>query len=129
MAKRNIFKKLFSKEEKKAFRSGMAYQYNKEHPKFRYAVAEKTTYFNADGTVAGKPSYGKVYLYKTQKEAVDSVKKKNSDNRYRNLSVLNSVKNKKVNVYDSYSSSITYASYKKIKPTRDIGYLNYNDLK
>ncbi len=127
--KKGFFKKLFSKEEKKAFKAGMAYQYNKEHPKFGYAASVKRTYFNEDGSVMTKPSYGKVCLFKTEKEARNYVKKHNELKKRNNDFVLKAVKNKKVNVYDSRESSIEYATFKKIKPTRDIGYLDYEDLK
>ncbi len=126
--KKGFLGKIFSREEKKAFKSGMAYQYNKEHPKYGYAVSVKRTYFNEDGTPMTKPSWGRVNLYKTCEEAKNAVKNFNKERKYMNDYVLKCVKAKKVNIHDSEKSSIEYASCKKIKPTREIGRLDYNKL-
>ena len=122
-------KRKYSAAEKAAFKHGMAAQYNKEHPKFRYAVADKHTDYNADGSVFGTPYYGKVTFFKTKAEAERSVSARNAANRLANARVLKAVKARKVNVYDSADSSTSFAEYKRIKPTRDIGFHSYKDLK
>lgn len=122
-------KKKFSEAEKQAFKAGMAAQFNKEHPKFRYAVADKHTTYNEDGSVFGTPFYGKVNFFKTKKEAERAVSESNKHNRLVNKHVLEAVKKKKVNVYDSYDSSTSWAEMKHIEPTRDMGYQSFSDLK
>lgn len=122
-------KKKFSDAEKRSFKAGMAVQYNKEHPKFRYAVADKHTTYNEDGSVFGTPYHGKVTFFKTKKEAEQAVADRNKNNQLANKHVLEAVKKKKVNVYDSYDCSTSWAEMKHIEPTRDLGYQSFLDLK
>lgn len=122
------FKK-YSDTEKLAFKQGMAAQYNKEHPKFRYAVADKHTSYNEDGSVLGTPYHGKITFFKTKKEAKQAVSDRNKVNRLANKHVLEAVQRKKVNVFDSYDCSTTWAELKHIEPTRDLGYQSFSDLK
>lgn len=122
-------KKIYSPAEKAAFKHGMAAQYNKEHPKYRYAVADKHTTYNEDGSVYGTPYHGRVTFFKTKKEAQQAVSERNRTNRIANKRVLEAVKKKKVNIYDSYDCSTSIAEMKHIVPTRDTGYQNFKDLK
>ena len=112
-------KSVYSPAEKRAFKAGMAKQYNIEHPMFKFAAAEKHTIFNEDGSVYGKPYYGKVSFFKTEKEAKNYVKSVNQDqqNKLSNERVLKAVKSGKVG--DNCTTSI--AEYKRIKPMRDKG--------
>ena len=129
MAKRKSNKPKYTAAEKKAFRAGMAKQYNTEHPKFYFAAAEKHTTYNEDGSVYGSPFYGKVFLFKAEKEAKDYVKNVNKENKLANERVLKNVKAKKVNIYNGESCSTSVAEYKKIKPMRDKGKLySYSNL-
>lgn len=122
-------KRKYSAAEKAAFKRGMAAQYNKEHPKFRYVVADKHTTYNADGSVFGTPYYGKVTFFKTKAEAERNVLERNAAKRLSNSRVLKAVKARKVNVYDSADCCTSFAEYKRIKPTRDNGFHLYTDLK
>ncbi len=128
-SKKTSAKKQYSAAEKRSFKRGMAVQYNKEHPKFNYAVAEKHTSYNEDGSVFGTPYHGKVMLFKTKKEAENVVASINKNNKFRNDRVLAAVKKKKVNVHDSYDSCTSVAELKHIAPTRDVGYLSFKDLR
>ncbi len=121
MAKRKSNKPKYTAAEKKAFRAGMAKQYNNEHPKFGFAAAEKHTIYNEDGSMYGKPYHGKVFFFKTEKEAKDYVKNVNQENKFANERVLKSVKAKKVNIRNGDDCSTSVAEYKKIKPMRDKG--------
>lgn len=122
-------KKKYSAAEKVAFKHGMAAQYNKEHPKYHYAVANRYTKFNEDGSVFGKPYHGAVTFFKTKAEAEKAVAERNKIHERENAHVLAAVKKKKVNVYNSADSSISWSEYKHIEPTRDIGYQNFGELK
>lgn len=118
-----------TKAEKKAFRAGMAKQYNKEHPKYFYAAATKYTTYNEDGTVLGRPHYGPVQYYKTEDEAKKHVENGNKFQKILNERVLKSVKAKKVDVFDSQKCTIKVAEYKRIKPRRNTkNSLDYKDL-
>lgn len=112
-------KRKYTAAEKAAFKRGMAVQYNKEHPKFGYAVANKITNYNADGSVYGKPYYSSLRFFKTEAEAKEAVASSNKLNKLVNDRVLKAVKAKKVNVYNSDDSRTEWTVYKKIKPTRD----------
>ena len=113
----------YSAAERKAFRAGMAKQYDNEHPKFGFAAALKHTVYNEDGSVFGSPSHGKVNFFKTEKEAKDYVTSVNKRNKFANERVLKNVRAKKVNVYDSKDCSTSVAEYKRLKPMRDKGEL------
>lgn len=121
MANGKYRKSKYTAAEKKAFRAGMAKQYNNEHPKFRFAAASKHTTYNEDGSIFGSPYHGKVMFFKTEKEAKDYVTNVNQRNKSENDRVLKNVKAKKVNIYDSRDCSTSVAEYKKIKPMRDKG--------
>ena len=73
MANGKYRKSKYTAAEKKAFRAGMAKQYNNEHPKFGFAAASKHTTYNEDGSIFGSPYHGKVMFFKTEKEAKDYV--------------------------------------------------------
>ena len=107
---------------------GLKAQYNKEHPKFNYAVAEKHTSYNEDGSVMTN-YYGKVSFFKTKKEAERFVADVNKSNSVFNKRVLEAVKKKKVNVFDSYECSTSFAELKHIEPTRDMGSQSFSKLK
>ena len=119
-----------TKAEKKAFRAGMAKQYNKEHPKFSYAAAIKNTWYGEDGSVMGQPCYNSVSFFKSEKDAKAFVAKNNKKNKKRNDNIMKDVKAKKVNTYGGDEQCITaVAEYKKIKSRRDIkNRPNYTDL-
>ena len=121
MANKKYRKSKYTAAEKKAFRAGMARQYNNEHPKFGFAAASKHTTYNEDGSIFGSPYHGKVMFFKTEKEAKDYVTNVNQRNKSENDRVLKNVKAKKVNIYDSRDCSTSVAEYKKIKPMRDKG--------
>lgn len=112
-------KSAYSLAEKKAFKAGMAKQYNIEHPMFKFAVAEKHTTYNEDGSVYGKPYHGKVFFFKTEKEAKNYTTSVNQKNKLCNERVLKAVKDGKV----GNDCTTSVAEYKRIKPMRDKGNL------
>lgn len=126
--RRDMAKKQYSAAEKVAFKRGMAAQYNKEHPKFSYAVADKITSYAEDGSIFTKPYYGKPAFFKTKKEAEKAVEERNKSNHFQNQRVLNAVKKKKVNIYDSSDNTTTVAELKHITPTRDVGFNTFMGL-
>ena len=112
MAFKDLFK---TKAERKAYAKGRKDQYNKEHPKLRYAIETTTFRFNEDGTLANKP-FGRVLpgcKYKTKKEATAALSRARKREAYTKKLVQESVRKGKVNINDSAYDQ--YDNYKLIK--------------
>ena len=110
-------KKRLSAAERKAFKSGMAAQYNKEHPQYHYAVATKFTKYHSDGSKS-YDYYGKPKLFVTKSSAQKFLSAENSHMKNQNARVLKSVKAKNVDV-NSGRNLVCVSKMKKIKPTRN----------
>lgn len=118
----------YSAAEKKAFRAGMAKQYNTEHPKFSFAAATKETIYWEDGSKYLQPRYGLVSFFKTEAEAKEYVKRTNAENKIRNERVKKAVKAKKVD-FAGGDCVVDVAEYKRIVPTRvNSSHYRYDDL-
>lgn len=108
-----------TKAEKKAFRAGMAKQYNKEHPKFYYALSTKKTVYNADGSLAGKPFYSNVSYYRRKKDAKAQADYSNACAKSDNDFVMKGVRAKNLDVNTSCFTEVT--EYKRMKkPTHNV---------
>lgn len=112
-------KKEYSKEEKLSFKKGMQAQYSKEHPLMRYVYYVENTYYNADGSIQGKTT-GRKYGCPTKRNAQALVDDFNNDDitKNHNSRVLKSVKEKKVDIFDSDKCCTQKAFMKKVKPFR-----------
>lgn len=103
----------YSIEERRAFKRGMAAQYNKEHPKVNYETFTVHTHYNADGSIFDRDmtSGG---AYKTKAAADADARRANKLNKIRNERVWEAVKAKKVNVYGRYTSHTEVVGVKKV---------------
>ncbi len=112
MAFKDLFK---TKAEREAYAKGRRDQYNKEHPKLRWGVESIHYNFNEDGTLYGKPytTMTSTAKFKTKKEALSVCNDAKKAGKLRKKRVLDAVKKKKVNVYDSSDSS--YTDYRLVK--------------
>lgn len=112
MAFKDLFK---TKAEREAYARGRKDQYNKEHPKLRWGVQSIHYSFNEDGTPYGTPytTMNETAKFKTKKQALSVLNDaEKSMLRHKNR-VLDAVKKKKVNIYDSEDSG--YTDYKLVK--------------
>ena len=110
MAFKDLFK---TKKERRAYAIGRRHQYNKEHPLMNYAVEGVHHSFNEDGTRFGTP-YGVLgSRHKTASSAEKACREANERERYRKERVLKAVRDKKVNVHNSYDC--TYTEYRVVK--------------
>ena len=112
MAFKDLFK---TKAERRAYAKGRRDQYNKEHPKLKYAVASTNYHFKEDGSHLSKPytSIPNHCKYATKREAQEALKRAISSEAQRKKRVLKAVSDKKVNVFDSYDCS--YSDFKLVK--------------
>ncbi len=117
-----------TKEEKIAFRKGMQAQFNKEHPLIRYEVFSRDTSYDAKGNINSSYDTGYSMSFRNKKEAMKRLKEANEAERVRNERVMDSVKRKSVDVYDSSKSITTKWFLKKVKPYRE-GYKFRNHIK
>lgn len=110
-----------TKAEKKAFRAGMAKQYNKEHPKYSYALITKYTVYNADGSIAEKPYYPRVSFYPTKKDAKARADYLNERCKSKNDFVMKGVRAKNLDIKKACLTEVT--EYKRMKkPTRNVDF-------
>ena len=112
MAFKDLFK---TKAERRAYAKGRRDQYNKEHPKLRYAIETTTYRFNENGTLANRP-YGRVLpggKFKTKKEAESALFRARKNESHTKRIVKEAVRKGKVNIYDSAYDQ--YDEYKLIK--------------
>lgn len=110
-----------TKAEKKAFRAGMAKQYNKEHPKYYYALSTKRTVYNADGSMTVKPYYSNVFYYHTKKDAKAHADSSNAYAKSKNDFVMKGVRAKNLDISKACLTEVT--EYKRMKkPTRNVNF-------
>lgn len=112
MAFKDLFK---SKAERRAYAKGRRDQYNKEHPKLRYAIETTTYRFDENGSIENKP-YGRIlpgFKYRTKKEAIASLNRAIKQEKHRKARVLKDVKRGKVDIYDSAHDQ--YDDFKLVK--------------
>ena len=116
MAKKNGLFGLFkTKAERKAYAIGRRHQYDKEHPKLKWGVETTTYNFNEDGSHQNKP-WVRVHdfdKYKSKKQAEAALKRAIENEKFDKARVMNDVKNKKVNIFDSADNS--YNDYRLVK--------------
>lgn len=108
-----------SKAERQAYKDGRRDQYNKEHPVLRWGVQSTHYRFNSDGSLDGK--YNLISdnsKYTSKKGAVDTLKSCRNAEKFQKKRVLEAVKQKNVNVYNSADCTYTDYSLVKIKPER-----------
>lgn len=111
-------KRTYTSAEKQAFRAGMRSQYNKDHPVFNYAGTVEYTTYDERGRKDGSPRYGRIVYFKTEDEAKQFAAKHKSQTALSNEIVMEAVKAKKVDVYNSSHCTTERAVYKRISPTR-----------
>lgn len=112
MAFKDLFK---TKAEREAYAKGRRDQYNKEHPKLRYAIETTTYRYNEDGSLANKP-YGRVLpgsKFKTKKEAQAALERAVKNEKHTKQVVQDAARKGKVNIYDSAFDQ--YDDYKLIR--------------
>ena len=109
------FKDLFkSKAEQKAYAQGRRDQYNKEHPKLKWGLESTRFYFNKDGTIFSKStSVLPSDKYTSRSAALEGLNKRNKEMKLQKQRVLEAVKRKNVNEFNSYDCS--YTDYKLVK--------------
>ena len=112
MAFKDLFK---TKAEREAYARGRKDQYNKEHPKLRWGVQSIHYSFNEDGTLYGTPytTMNESAKFKTKKQALSVLNDAEKSMLRRKNRVLDAVKKKKVDIYQSVDSS--YTDYKFVK--------------
>ncbi len=110
--------KTYSAAEKRAFKAGMARQYNNDHPLYSYAGTVEYTRYDERGRKDGDPHYGSTVLFRSEEEAKKYVAEHNRRASLGNELVMQAVKAKKVDVYDSAHCTTERAMYKRIQPTR-----------
>ena len=116
MAKVSKISSLFkSKAEQRAYAKGRRDQYNKEHPLTNWVVKALHHSFNEDGTPYGKPYSVDGSRHKSLSKAKEAVRAANEREKFRKERVLEAVRKKKVNVYNSYDSTYTEFVLKKEK--------------
>lgn len=106
--------KKYSKAERLSFKKGMQAQYSKEHPLMKYVVYTYNTTYNGNGSKREEFT-GRMFGFRTKKQAVAAAKNVNDRNALRNARVMKAVKSKKVNADDSLT---IYGRWKKVKPFR-----------
>ena len=112
MAFKDLFK---SKAERRAYARGRRDQYNKEHPKLRYAIETTTYQFEEDGSLLKKP-YSRILpggKFKTKKDAETALRAARDRESATKKHVLESVRKGKVNIYNSAYDQ--YDDYKLVK--------------
>lgn len=116
-----------TKAEKKAFKQGMIYQYNKDYPQYNYAAAVERTIYNKDGSIYHK-HYSPPSFFKTKKEMDAFISESNKNFESDNSFVMRSVKYKNVNQTYPNLRTYRYAKGSKIKSTRVKGKMFYEKL-
>jgi len=117
MFKRKKFK---TAAEKQAFKAGIAFQFNKEHPLMKWEIVGTHKSFNHDGSLSSKFHTRDGYKnYKEAKSVLNRINEPNSQVSLQKKRVLKAIKAKNVNEYDSSDCSYTdYRIEKVSKPYR-----------